>query len=219
MKTISIRFNDHIANWIMGNCQKNKITISEFIRDLLYSKMQHGQIDHKLKINKQKYMQPQNYRTEMGYIIFAAKLIEGLVLATQEQGAELRNTAFQETEKLLEQLNLNNKEQRFCISLEGILFEWLSQESVRLQLKIVPLIRMLVKDAAIVDNYVIEQKLSRLQKVAIEHQLIACKLLEEMIKHIGDNNADNIIEEARSKTKDLMFKLEQSKQCGSLTTS
>lgn len=218
MKTISIRFNDHLANWIMGNCQKNKITISEFIRDLLYSKMQHGQIDHKLKI-KPKYTLPQQNRTEIGYIIFAAKLIEGLILATQTQGLELRNAAFQETENLLEQLNLNNKEQRFCISLEKILFEWLSQESLRLQLKIVPLIRMLVKDAAIADNYVIELKLSKLQKIAIEHQLTTCKLVEEVIKRIA-TNADNIIADARSKTQDLVFKLEQSKQFGQqLSTS
>jgi hypothetical protein len=174
--------------------------------------MQQGQIDHKLKI-KPKYIQPNKNRTEMGYIIFAAKLIEGFVLATQEEGVELRNNAFQETENLLEQLNLNNKEQRFCISLEKILFEWLSQESLRLQLKIVPLIRMLVKDAAITDNYVIELKLSKLQKVAIENQLTTCKLLEELIKRIA-TNADNIIANARSETQDLVFTLEQSKQPG-----
>lgn len=212
MKTISIRFNDHLANWIMGNCQKNSITISEFIRDLLYAKMQHGQIGNNLHI-KLKYTQPQKNRTEMGYIIFAAKLIEGLVLATQEQGVELRTAAFQETENLLEQLNLNNKEQRFCINLEKILFEWLSQESLRLQLKIVPLIRMLVKDAAIADDDVIELKLSKLQKVAMEHQLTTCKLLEELIKRIA-TNADNIIADARSKTQDLVLKLGQNKQVG-----
>lgn len=212
MKTISIRFNDHLANWIMGNCQKNSITISEFIRDLLYAKMQHGQIGNNLHI-KPKYTQPQKNRTEMGYIIFAAKLIEGLVLATQEQGVELRTAAFQETENLLEQLNLNNKEQRFCINLEKILFEWLSQESLRLQLKIVPLIRMLVKDAAIADDDVIELKLSKLQKVAMEHQLTTCKLLEELIKRIA-TNADNIIADARSKTQDLVLKLGQNKQVG-----
>jgi len=77
MKTISIRFNDHLANWIMGNCQKNKITISEFIRDLLYSKMQHGQIDHKLKINKQKYIQYLKIKSIKDYTIEELKEIIG----------------------------------------------------------------------------------------------------------------------------------------------
>ncbi len=209
MKTISIRFNDHLANWIVGNCQKNKITISEFIRDLLYSKMQHGQIDHKLKINKQKYMQPQNYRTEMGYIIFAAKLIEGLVLATQEQGAELRNAAFQESKDLLSQLNLNhnkNKEQQLCIVLEQELYSWLQSEAIRLQSKIIPLIRNIIEEATLQDQNNSAQPLMKIQKIAIEHQFIACKLLEILISKTVSDGA-TLIEDAKSKAKEVVLKL------------
>ena len=209
MKTISIRFNDHLANWIMGNCQKNKITISEFIRDLLYSKMQHGQIDHKLKINKQKYMQPQNYRTEMGYIIFAAKLIESLVLTTQEQGVELRNAAFQESKDLLSQLNLNhnkNKEQQLCIVLEQELYSWLQSEAVRLQSKIIPLIRNIIEEATLQDQNNSIQPLMKIQKVAIEHQFIACKLLEILISKTVNDGA-TLIEDAKSKAKEVVLKL------------
>jgi len=55
MKTISIRFDDYLANWITSSAQKNRITISQAIRDVLYEKMQHGQIiiSH-IKINKTK---------------------------------------------------------------------------------------------------------------------------------------------------------------------
>jgi hypothetical protein len=211
MKTISIRFNDHLANWIMGNCQKNKITISEFIRDLLYSKMQHGQIDHKLKINKQKYMQPQNNRTEMGYIIFAAKLIEGLVLATQEQGVELRNAAFQESKDLLSQLNLNhnkNKEQQLCIVLEQELYSWLQSEAVRLQSKIIPLIRNIIEEATLKDQNNSTQPVMKIQKAAIEHQFIACKLLEILISKTVNDGA-TLIEDAKSKAKEVVLKLKE----------
>ena len=209
MKTISIRFNDHLANWIMGNCQRNKITISEFIRDLLYSKMQHGQIDHKLKINKQKYLQPQNYRTEMGYIIFAAKLIEGLVLATQEQGAELRTVAFNETEKLLSELNLNNnknKEQRFCFNLDDALDLWLIQEGSRLQIVASQLIRNVIESAYLEDYLATESQRIELQKVSTQHQIIACKLLEALINHTR-SGGETIIEEARNKSKEILLKL------------
>lgn len=209
MKTISIRFNDHLANWIMGNCQKNKITISEFIRDLLYSKMQHGQIDHKLKINKHKDLQPNKHRTEMGYTIFAAKLIEGLVLATQTQGLELRTAAFNETEKLLGELNLNNnknKEQQLCIVLERELYSWLQSEAVRLQIKIIPLIRNIIEEATLQDQNNSAEPLMKIQKVAIEHQFIACKLLEILINNTINNGA-TLIEEAKSKAKEVVLKL------------
>ncbi len=56
-------------------------------------------------------------------------------------------------------------------------------------------------------------KISKLQKVAMEHQLTTCKLLEELIKRIA-TNADNIIADARSKTQDLVLKLGQNKQVG-----
>jgi len=44
MKTISIRFNDYLANCIVSDAQRSKVSISEFIRDLLYKKMRIGQM-------------------------------------------------------------------------------------------------------------------------------------------------------------------------------
>jgi predicted DNA-binding ribbon-helix-helix protein len=208
MKTISIRFNDHLANWIMGNCQKNKITISEFIRDLLYEKMQQGSItlgDTKSTrtgaINK-------NSKSRMGYIVFTAKLIEKLVLTTQPQGEILRNIAFEETENLLDQLHVNGKGQRFCIRLEEPLFIWLNSEATRLQLKIIPLVRKVIKNVFIQSNSTVDAELSNpdLQKIAMEHQITACKLLEKLI-HKTMDDAQIIIEEVRFKTENLLSKL------------
>lgn len=209
MKTISIRFNDHLANWIMGNCQKNSITISEFIRDLLYTKMQHGQIGNKLKINQQKDLQPNKHRAEMGYTIFAAKLIEGFVLATQEQGVELRTVAFNETEKLLAELKLNNnknKEQRFCFNLDEPLDLWLIQEGSRLQIVASQLIRNVIEAAYLEDYLATESQRIELQKVSTQHQIIACKLLEALINHT-QSGGETIIEEARNKSKEILLKL------------
>jgi len=44
MKSISIRFNNDLANWITDCAKKAQISISEFIRNLLYEKMQQGSI-------------------------------------------------------------------------------------------------------------------------------------------------------------------------------
>jgi hypothetical protein len=211
MKTISIRFDDYLANWITSSAQKNRITISQAIRDVLYEKMQHGQIiiSH-IKINKTKQFVPsQHYRSEIGYIIFTAKLLEGFVLATNEHGPELKNVAFQVTENILEQLHLNNnknKEQQFCVNLESELYNWLSQEAVRLQVRIIPLIRKIIEEMALKELNVINSPLHSTQKVGIEHQIIACKLLETLVNKTVDDAA-NIIEEARSKTKNVLLKL------------
>lgn len=207
MKIISIRINHYLANWINSCTQKNMITISEFIRDLLHENITKGIAD---LANVRKVKLTANYqpsRREMGYIIFTAKLLEKLVLAIQKQGEILRNIAFEETENLLEQLNLNNyQEQRFCISLEDSLFELLQQEACKLKLKVIPLIRKLVEASYIKNNINANSSLSELQKIAIKHQIMACKLLEKLTnQHI--NNSDEIIEEVKLKTNKVLLQL------------
>lgn len=175
MKIISIILNDNLSNWILGCAQKNKITISEFVRNLLYEKMQQGAIviNHKNRF-KQNNNAVQINRSEIKYTIFTAKLLERLVLATEEQGEILYNLALEETKVLLEQINFNSKKQRFCISLGEILFEWLATEATRLQFKIVPLIRKLLEDVFIQNqiNEAIElpQILSTAQKISIRYK-------------------------------------------------
>lgn len=200
MKTISIRFNDHLANWITGNCQKDRITISEFIRDLLHGKMKHGQVDiSAFKINRTcKHTGSQNYRTELGYIIFTAKLLENFILATQEQGDELRNTAFAEAKDLLSQLNLSNKnkEQRFCFTVEELIYSWLVSEASRLQLVPSQLIRAMVEDVYLDEQMIMNHQVSELQKNSMEHQIITCKLLELLISRTISDGGE-IVEKAR----------------------
>lgn len=210
MKTISIRFNDHLANWITGNCQKDRITISEFIRDLLYGKMKHGQVDiNVFKINRtSKHRGSQNYRTELGYIIFTAKLLENFILATQEQGDELRNVAFAEAKDLLSQFNLSNKnkEQRFCFTVEEIIYSWLASEASRLQVLPSQLIRAIVEDVYLEDRIVVNHQVSELQKNSMEHQIMTCKLLELLISRTISNGGD-IVEKARYNANDTISKL------------
>jgi len=205
MKTISIRFNDYLANWIIGSAQKNRITISEFIRDLLYEKMQYGQVVIKHIPKYKQFAYNQNYRNEMGYIIFTAKLLEKFVLA-QPQGEILRNTAFEETENLLAQLKLNGKYYRFCINLDHALFTWLDKEAARLQLKVSTLIRKLIENIFAQKNSTIGVQLSTIQKIAIEHQITACKLLETLVNKTVDDAA-NVIEEAQFRAKNVLIQL------------
>lgn len=207
MKTISIRFNNDLANWIVGNSQKNRITISQFIRDILYNSIKSTKIIISHSLYKKFVLNP-HYRNEMGYIIFTAKLLEGFVLGTQEQGEELHATAFKMTKELLEQLNINNKthEQQFCINLEPELYNSLHQEAVRLRVKTIPLIRKIIEEEAFKELSVGEQPLHVVQQLGIKHQLMACKLLEALISQTIENG-EAIIEEARLKANSILLKL------------
>ena len=220
MKIISIIFDDYLANWISGCAQKNKISISEFIRDLLYEDMQKGSVvlNYHKKIKKSCEFN-QIHRSEMGYVIFTAKLLEKLVLTTEEQGQILRNLAFEETENLLNQMNFNNKRQRLCINLENTLSVWLSGEATRLQLKVIPLIRKLIENTFIQNNLTTDfQELSYAQKMIIKHQIIACKLLEKLVTQTIDDPV-KIIEEVRCKTDDMLLKLFSEQKISSSTNN
>ena len=173
MKSISIRFNNDLANWITDCAKKAQISISEFIRNLLYEKMQQGSITLSHIKNTKIGVINKNSKSKMGYIIFTAKLLEKFVLTIQEQGETLRNIAFEETENLLNQLNFNDKGQRFCIRLEDPLFKWLSNEAARLQLKIITLMRGVIENVSMQSNSIVDVELSdpNLQKMAMEHQI------------------------------------------------
>jgi hypothetical protein len=156
----------------------------------------------------------------MGHIIFTAKLLEGFILATEEHGLEIRTAAFQAAENLLEQLNLNNKnkEQQFCVNLEPELYCWLSQEAVRLQLRIIPLIRKIIEEMTLKEPDVNHQHLDSKQKVGIEYQLMTYKLLEALVNKTVEDG-ELLIEEARSKTKNMLLKLFPEKQLYSLAAT
>lgn len=211
MKIVSILLDNYLANWILGCAQKNKITISEFVRNLLYEKMKQGPIviNHQNRF-KQNNNEVQINRSEIKYTIFTAKLLERLVLATEEQGEILYNLALEETKVLLEQINFNSKKQRFCISLEEILFEWLAVEATRLQFKIVPLIRKLLEDVFMQNqiNEAIElpQILSTAQKISIRYQIMTYTLLEKLINLTVDG-AQSVIKDAQTIAENLLLKL------------
>lgn len=207
MKAISIRFDDYLANWITGTAQQNRLSISAVIKDLLYEKMQDGQIIKLVTMNKASQLAVrQHYRSELGYIIFTAKLLEGLVLASNEQGAELISVAFAAAKNMLEELQLNQHKGQFCINLEPELYNWLSQEASRLQIRVTPLIRKIVAEIAVTELKIDNYQLNAAQKIGIEHQLLACKLLEILINNKIDGAAA-IIEEARNKTRQMLAKL------------
>lgn len=214
MKIISIILDPYLANCIVGGAQKYKITISEFVRNLLHEKMQEGFI---VINNKNRFKETNRYsqinRSEVGYIIFTAKLLEKLVLTTEEQGEVLHKLAFEETQVLLEQMKFNSKKQRFCISLEETLFTWLTSEATRLQLKLVPLIRKLLDGVFIqneVHNSIETAPLSTVQKISIKYQIMTYKLLEKLINQTVDD-AGSLIKEAQAKAEDLLLQLDPTK--------
>jgi len=207
MKIISIRINNYLATWINNCTQQHKISVSEFIRDIVYEYTQNSLIDlANIRKLKSTAIVPTN-RREMGYIIFTAKLLEKFVLATQEQGEILRNVAFAETQELLTELNLNNEqEQRLCISLEDHFFAKIQQEASRSQLKVIPFIRKLIIITYLKQYQPTKTEFCKLQKIAIKHQITACKLLEKLVnQHV--NNADEVIKEVQLKTNNLLLQL------------
>ena len=210
MKIISIILDQHLSTWILGGAQKNQVTISEFVRNLLYEKMQQGPI----VIHYKNKFQPSNSCAQIHcdpikYTIFTAKLLERLILATEEQGEIFYKSALEETQTLLEQLNFNSKKIRFCISLEEMLFTWLATEATRLQLKIVPLIRRLLEDIFVENqNHELTElpQISNSQKISIKYQIMTYLLLEKLVNQTVDG-AETIIQDAKTKAHDLWLKL------------
>ncbi len=208
MKTITIRFDNCIANWINYSSQRNRFTISEFIRNMLYEKMKQGQIviNH---IKNKEFIPTQQYRSEIGYNIYAAKLLEGFILGTGDKGVELSNKAFTATEDMLAGLNLNvnkTKVQQFCVNLEQELYTWLNQEANRLQLKIATLIRKLIEQVALEELPGSDRELHSTQKIGIEHQVKTYKLLEVLINNTV-NDPEKIINKALDEAKNTLLKL------------
>jgi hypothetical protein len=210
MKTITIRCNNYLANWIVSNCQSRQITISEFVRDLLYKKMSEGKIDF-VELSNRKFGQPAiaSSRTEIGYIIFAAKLLEGFVQFTHPEGSKLRRVAFDQAEELLEQLNLNNsknKQHRFNISLDSKLYFWLRKEADTCKVMISKFIRKILEYDYSRDQKYIANQRTELHNLQINHQIFSCKLLEKFIQSNVENSAE-IISTAKNITQQLLQSL------------
>ncbi len=215
MITASVRFNGYLVRWIVDCCQCNRNTISEFIRDLLYEKMQQGHLEfNRIKPN-QNQCTTKSYRSKMGYIIFAAKLLEKFVIATQENGEEIRDQAFQETNTLLTELNLDdqkNKDRQLCISLDQHLYSWLSSEAIRLKVRVAPLIRNVIENAFESSLTQPENTIpSFAQKISMEQQLTICGLLKQLVRE-NIEDAETMIETVFNKTNEVLSKICPEKQ-------
>jgi hypothetical protein len=151
----------------------------------------------------------------MGYIIFAAKLLERFVIATQENGEEIRDQAFQETNALLAELNLDNKknkDRQLCISLDQQLYSWLSSEAIRLKVRVTPLIRNVIESAFEIS--LTQQEIttpSLAQKISMEHQLTICELLQRLVRE-NIEDAETMIETAFIRTNEILSKICPEKQ-------
>ncbi len=209
MKKINIRFNNYLVNWILSNSQQNNISISEFVRGIIDQKMANNislGSDFKNYPNKSTIIK-EHSRTEIGYIIFTAKLLENYILSTQSQGEELRKLAFEETESLLFDLKLNktNNNQQICISLKEGSYTWLEQEGYKLNLKVVTLVRRIIEERSSKDPVVTNLPIE-LQKISIKYLLIISNLLEKLI-HINVEDSENMIKQAHYKAKTIISSL------------
>jgi len=215
MITVSVRFNGYLVRWIVDCCQCNRNTISEFIRDLLYEKMRHGHLEfNRIKLHQNQYT-TKSHRSKMGYIIFAAKLLERFVIDTQENGEEIRNQAFQETNALLTELNLDNqknKDRQLCISLDRQLYSWLSSEAIRLKVRVAPLIRNVIKNAF--ESSLTQPEIttpSLVQQFSMEQQITICELLKRLVRE-NIEDAETMIETVFKKTNEVLSKICPEKQ-------
>lgn len=215
MITVSIRFNYCLVRWIIDCAHHNKISISEFIRDLLYEKIRHGELEfNRVKLD-QKQPTPPNYRSRLRDIVFAAKLVERFVITTEDNGEEMRDQAFQETKELLEVLSFSdtkNKDRQLCISLDQQLYSWMKSEAVRLKVKTASLIRNIIENAYVsaISN-LDDNTVSSIQTIGAESQLLVCKLLESFITETVEGG-DTIIEEVRKSTNNFLNKMSSEKQ-------
>lgn len=208
MVTVSIRFKSSFVMWLVDCSYRHSITISEFIRDLLYEKMQYEELKfNPVKLNLNQPINS-NDRFRLGYVVFAAKLLERFVLAVEENGEEIRDQAFQETKELLEELynNSKNKDRQLCISLDQDLYCFIKSEAVRLKVKPAALIRNIVENACLDSSTNLNANtVNSVQKCGMEYQLQICKLLEGFITKTIDA-PDSIIEEAHKSTNNFLDK-------------
>jgi len=210
MKKINIRFNNYLVNWILSNSQQNNVSISEFVRGIIDRKMANNiSLGSDLKNHSNKSTTINDHsRTEIGYIIFIAKLLENYILSTQIQGEELRKLALEETESLLLDLKLNktqNNKQQICISLEEGSYTWLKQEGYKLNLKVVPLVRRIIEERSSKDLATINLPIE-LQKISIKYLLIISNLLEKLI-NLNIEDSENMIKQAHDKAKTIISSL------------
>lgn len=210
MKKINIRFNNYLVNWILSNSQQNNVSISEFVRGIIDQRMANNiSLGSDLKNYRNKSTTIKDHsRTEIGYIIFTAKLLENYILSTQSQGEELRKLAFDETEFLLLDLKLNktqNNNQQVCISLEEVSYTWLEQEAYKLNLKVVTLLRRIIEEKSSKDPATINLPIE-LQKISIKYLLIISNLLEKLI-NITVEDSENMIKQAHDKAKTIISNL------------
>ena len=209
MKKVTVRFNGYLVNWILSNSQQNNISISEFVRGIIEQKMENTRLGLNFKNyrNKSTRINP-HCRTEIGYIIFTAKLLENFILSTQKKGAELRKLAFEEAESLLGDLKLNktnNKERQVCISLGDRNYAWLEQEACKLNLKVITLLRRIIEEKSSKDPAATNLSIE-LQKVTMKYLLIISSLLEKLI-HITAEDSKNIVQQAHHKAKKIISNL------------
>ena len=214
MITVSVRLNDYLARWIVNSYQCNRNNTSEFIRHLLYEKMQCGHLEfNRIKTHQNQYTK--SYRSKMWYIIFAAKLLERFVIATQENGEEIRDQAFQETETMLSELNLDNqknKDRQLCVSLNQQLYSWLNSEAIKLKVRVAPLIRNIIEnvfESSLTQTEITTPPLA--QKVSMEHQLTTCELLKRLVRE-NIEDAETMIEKVFTRTNEVLSEICPEKQ-------
>jgi len=181
----------------------------------LYEKIQQGHLEFNRIKPHQNLCTTKNYRSEMGYIIFTAKLLEQFVIDTLENGEEIRNQAFQETNALLTELNLDNqknKDQQLCISLDQQLYSWLSSEAIRLKVRVAPLIRNVIENAFESSLTQPENTTPSLaQNFSMEQQLTTCELLKQLVRE-NVEDAETMIETVFIITNEILSKICPEKQ-------
>jgi len=214
MITVSIRFKSNVTEWLVDCSHYNRTSVSEFIRELLYEKMRLDDLKfNRVKLNQNQPITP-NYRSRLGSVVFTAKLLERFVITTEDNGEEMRDQAFQETNELLEMLNFSNsknKDRQLCISLDQQLYSWLKLEVIRLQVRAASLIRNVVENAFVYAITKSDDTVSSAQKIGMEYQLITCKLLERFITEIVEDGF-TIIEEVRTSTNEYLARSYPEKQ-------
>lgn len=207
MVTVSIRFNSYLATWLVEYSCNNRISISGFITDLLLEKAQSGKLEFKrVKLKHTPQINP-SYKHTFERIVFTAKLMEMFIIYTEVDGIEIRKQAWQETNELLEILNINdtkNKDKQLCISLDQQLHSWIKLEAIRLKVKTASLIRNIIENKFVSILPSIDwNTVNTTKNLCTKYQMINCELLERFLKETVED-ADFIIKKAREATNNLI---------------
>jgi hypothetical protein len=198
MKKISLRLTNHQLHWLHSQAERESLSCSEYVRDLLRVQMERPDFLDYFKIGRHKTaVKSETEKKIIRYSIMAYKLLEKLVL-TETNGEKIKEEAYLNTLALLSTLKIHpdgSKKQGLTILLDPEQIGWLEERARWLSKRTVHVLRriivLMMQEA--VDQPT--QSLDPAEQEGIRYVIITCKLVEQYLMQVFEGG-DTLIKTA-----------------------